>query len=446
MSDLFRILGNEPFRRYPVKASKQQPRDDHRVCHDCLGGTCCSSEDPIYVTAFDVLRLSAYFHLPPAEFLLKFTQDRFDREDSDLKRRAYIDDPDSSVITYLRRRANYATSPCIFLKYVEEEDGTPRRVCSVHPARPLSCREYYHDTCKTRWTGEIAAIEAHCLEAVRDGRIDLATAEAKAALPAGDTPSYLERAFWTHARRALRREECNTDGANAYDIAQWQDPIDEKLNRMLSQKYLRFEEKYGPEPMGDQLAPYDAGLSFLDSAERARILNLVERRPRTDLFAGGDFPGYVVSRFHLPALAPSFKFREMGEREIAGFQPHDAARLRAANRMARFAGYVGTIGKVLEVEEPGQMEFEIAMVLAPLRLSEDPVLSRHGGVRKAEQWALSRLAKVLPPAAWAKVSAKLRRARPIRFVPSEPEDQAEHLRQLLHAAAAGMRINRSKKD
>src|SRR5690606_10731345 len=123
------------------------------------------------------------------------------------------------------------------LKYVRETDGTPRRVCSVHPARPLACREYYHDTCRTRWTGEIAVIHAHGYEQIRDGAITPQLVHSQQALVAqrlkenpDSAPDLLARSFWTEMDRALNAEACNEDGSAGYDLREWQDPLALKLN------------------------------------------------------------------------------------------------------------------------------------------------------------------------------------------------------------------------
>src|SRR5262245_52838373 len=213
-----------PFRVFPTRSEKQRFATDADACGSCLGGTCCQSEDAIYLTALDVLRLSAFLDLSPPEFLRQFTQERFAEGPLEPYRRSTIDDPDSSVVTYLRRRSNRSFSPCIFLKYVRESDGLPRRVCGVHPARPLACREYYHHHCKTRATGELAALQAHAFEMIRDGAITLEMADAQRRrlapmLTAGAPMSaWLEYAVWTEVRRALQPEAANEEGAHSYPI------------------------------------------------------------------------------------------------------------------------------------------------------------------------------------------------------------------------------------
>src|SRR5947209_8281371 len=157
------VLNFASFRKYPTKREKQEFTDDRQVCKSCLSGVCCSNQDAIALTSFDIFRLSAFFNMSPADFMLTFTQDEFDGEDAGYRRKIN-DDPKSSVLTWLRRRANFWASPCIFLKYVRDPQGTPRRICSVHDARPLSCREFYFDTCKTRGTGELASLLAEGYE------------------------------------------------------------------------------------------------------------------------------------------------------------------------------------------------------------------------------------------------------------------------------------------
>src|SRR5438270_115016 len=176
------VLNFAPLRKYPTRLAEQEFDDDRKVCGSCLSGVCCSSEDPIYLTSFDIFRLAAFFDLTPSEFLLTFTQERFDGEDSDLERRPWIEDPESSKMTYLRRRGSTPKSPCIFLKYIRDVDGTPRRICSVHDARPLSCREFYFNGCKTRQSGELAALLAEGYEKVRDGEITKEMVEARLAV------------------------------------------------------------------------------------------------------------------------------------------------------------------------------------------------------------------------------------------------------------------------
>ena len=100
------VLNYSPFRKYPTKQTDQTYADESRVCHGCLSGVCCSTEDPIALTAFDILRLSAFFDMSPARFMLTFTQDSFDDEDSDVRRHRWNEDQRNSTVTWLRRRAN----------------------------------------------------------------------------------------------------------------------------------------------------------------------------------------------------------------------------------------------------------------------------------------------------------------------------------------------------
>jgi Fe-S-cluster containining protein len=269
-------------RRYPARADAQQhPRDERKVCERCLGGTCCTTEGPIALTPYDVLRLATALDLSPPELLKLFTQDRFDGPDGP-RYEAWLRAPDNSVVSFLRRRTLDAASPCIFLKYLREADGTPRRVCSVHPARPLACREYYHDTCGTRWTGEMAVLEALGYEALRDGALtpDAVEARWRACGPRRGDESLAhdwQRAFWSEMRRAMQPERANAEGAFDRRLASLQDPIDQKINRLLSTLRLRFEEKYGPEPLAEQRHGFDAGTRLANGPERARLLAIVAR-------------------------------------------------------------------------------------------------------------------------------------------------------------------------
>lgn len=398
------IPGAGTFRVFPSKLNRQKFADDRSVCSSCLGGTCCSSEDPIALTSFDLLRLATFLDLSPAEFLLRFTQDWFDGEENDLTRRAWIDDPNSSVITFLRRRANARTSPCIFLKYVREPDGTPRRVCSVHDARPLACREYYYDTCKTRATGEIAALQAHGFEQIRRGKIGPTQVQKGLAQDNTDSMSArLELAFWTEMRRALDIDAANHEGANSFDIAQYQDPIDDKLNRMLSSPNLRFEEKYGTEPWGEQLHEYSSGRRFADSAERLRLLRLVRDKPRAGLFKGGDYPYYVASRFVVAGLEPPRRFRTLGAAErkrivatsVIGMDgPVLDAALRAADALVNLAAYAAAVGRLLELSPGGAFERDVLFILARIKATRRAFWLLHPGLDEAARWA--RLSGPLP--------------------------------------------------
>jgi Fe-S-cluster containining protein len=411
------------YRQFPARAAEQAGfRDERDVCGRCLSGACCSTEGPIALTAFDVLRLATFFDMSPAEFLLAFTQDRFPGE-PDTWRRDWIDNAASSIVTYLRRRANHPTSPCIFLKYVRDEDGTPRRRCSVHPARPLACREYYYDTCKRRWTGELAVTHAEGLEMVRDGLItpDLAEAQCQRLEPVADDDPLAKRwryAFWSEMRRALDVERVNDEGANSYPIADFQDPLDDKVNRLLSARHLRFEEKYGPEPHGEQVEPYSAGLSFKGSPDHARILRIIREAPAGGWFAGQDYPHYVALRTMLagvqmagdfgrayasaagdfegahaavgdlerapaPAVGDSGRARASAARD----QPWAAAMARGWDFLLGLAGHAARIGELLEFHPPGT--FEVALLEAVLPFDE-PLQRRVAGaacLARVTTWA-----------------------------------------------------------
>ncbi len=393
-----------PFRHYPTRRDQQRYDDEHQVCSDCLSGACCESEDAIYLTSFDVFRLAAFFNVAPAEFLLSFTQERFNEDQKEESRRNLIDDAGCSIVTYLRRRENFPASPCIFLKYVREPDGTPRRICSVHEARPLACREFYFDTCKKRVTGELAALLAEAYEKVRDGEItearvvaelDRLRDEADHEVTLAET---MDRWFWSEMKRTLSLERANVDGSNSYDMSEFQDPIDEKLNRVLSSKYVRFEEKYGPKPRGEQLMPYAAGLTFASSAERERITALVNNRPEGDLY---DLRGEEVSvgvRTLLAGARHSEVFATIPDHEaasfVAGIPPgplfpdHDVpevraitlrdvygAVLRGCNHLIRFASYLASMGDVLEDVMPGEFESELLEIIAGFQTSLNPFIA-----------------------------------------------------------------------
>src|SRR5688572_21033665 len=66
-----------PFRIYPTRSNEQRFARDADACSRCLGGTCCQSEDAIYLTSLDVLRLATFLDLSPGEFMKRFTQESF---------------------------------------------------------------------------------------------------------------------------------------------------------------------------------------------------------------------------------------------------------------------------------------------------------------------------------------------------------------------------------
>jgi Fe-S-cluster containining protein len=406
------VLNFGPFRKYPTRKGLQHYDDEAKVCGDCLSGACCTTEDAIYLTSFDIFRLAAYFDMSPATFMLTFTQDKFDHEDSAETRRPSIDDPDCSIVTYLRRRDNNPTSPCIFLKYIREPDGTPRRVCSVHDARPLSCREYYFDVCKTRHTGEVAAVISEGYEKVGAGELTEEMADAalarqpdfdaeKASLAAA-----WEHSFWAEMKLVLNMETVNGEGANSYDIAAYQDPIDDKLNRVLSAKYLRFEEKYGARPRDEQLMPYSTGLRFVASADYARLMAIVQTPPVGKFFELGSYPNFVGVRTMLSgvrhaellpiipaeeadaflasipstALFPSHRLaavRSITLRDIY------AAVLKGINHLIRFCNRLFVMEDLLEWEMPGRFEFELLMLASSLRTSLNAYIADNPYLRQA---------------------------------------------------------------
>jgi Fe-S-cluster containining protein len=342
-----------PARRYPARADAQgTPRDDRAICSRCLGGTCCTTEGPIALTAFDVLRLSAALDLAPAAFFRLFTQDRFEGTDGE-RYRQWLADPANSVVSFLRRRTLDAASPCIFLKYITQDDGTPRRVCSVHAARPLACREYYFDTCKKRWTGEMAVLQAIGYEALRDGAVDAAAIERQLAACAVTSKDEAlstswRRAFWLELRRALQPEAANHEGAAQPRLAELQDAIDAKINRLLSTPNLRFEEKYGPLPSAEQLHSFAAGMAMLDSAERTRLLHIATQTqtqtgPRPHLFTADD-------------LAPHLGVREL-------LATVDSAASSRVDELLRFARRARQAPDLMELESPVAMHLALCVAL-----------------------------------------------------------------------------------
>jgi hypothetical protein len=126
--------------------------------------------------------------------------------------------------------------------------------------------------------------------------------------PAQDEPlgRAWRRGFWLEIRRALDPEAANREGAADAGLAALQDPLEDKLNRLLSTANLRFEEKYGAEAHGEQLHRYDAGLSLVSSGERRRLLRIARRAPgAARLYTEDDFPHHHGHRTLVnPAAAP----------------------------------------------------------------------------------------------------------------------------------------------
>lgn len=381
------VLNFAPFRKYPTKIDQQDFTDDRQVCHSCVSGVCCVNQDAIALTSFDIFRLAAFFNMTPAEFMLNFTQDTFDGED-DWIRREWNNNPKNSVVTWLRRRGRTAASPCIFLKYIREADGTPRRVCSIHDGRPLSCREYYFIHCKTRGTGELAALLTEGFEKVRDGEITDELVDAQLArfkdhdFETATLAESMEYDFWNEMKCALNMDQANIEGANSYAMADYQDPIDEKLNRVISAKYLRYEESYGLKPCDEQLMPYTSGLSFAGSEEYARIMAVLKNSPSSGLFESGNYPHYIGVRTmvtgvkhaevfpSIPALEADRFLADIPLRRL--FPEHDlsevreitqrdiyAAILKGYNHLIRFASHVVMLEPILEYDPPGTIEREL---------------------------------------------------------------------------------------
>lgn len=399
------ILRFAPFRKYPTRQEQQQYEDSKEVCQNCVSGGCCSSEDPIYLTSFDVFRLAAFFGMSAATFMLSFTQERFDDPESDGLRRQLIDDPDCSIVTYLRRRDNSPTSPCIFLKYIREPDGLTRRICSVHDGRPLACREFYAHHCRMRVTGELASLQAEGFEKLRNGEITEELIDAELArLGKHDSntatlSANMEYFFWVEMKRALCMDQSNVEGANSYEAADYQDPIEMKLNRVLSSKFLRFEEKYGLKPRDEQLMPYTAGLGFVESPEYERIMTILRTTPSRNFYSSGNYPFYVGLRTVVGANYPT-KFSVIPDKETSSFlletphvmlfPDHDLAEVRSItprdvytavikgyNHLIRFASYVATMETILEFHEPGFIESEFLLMIGRFETSLKPFIAKN---------------------------------------------------------------------
>ncbi|HEX8844085.1 MAG TPA: hypothetical protein VF791_05550 [Pyrinomonadaceae bacterium] len=400
------VLNFESFRKYPTKHNEQEFSDESQVCHGCLSGVCCSNQDPIALNSFDIFRLSAFFNMSPAEFMLNFTQDAFDHEDSEWRRRSWYKDPNSSIVTWLRRRENLAASPCIFLKYIREPDGTPHRICSIHDARPLSCREFYFTHCKTRGTGELAALLAEGFEKVRDGEITEAMVD-KELLRFGNhdfqtatLAESMEYSFWVEMKCAINMDRANVEGANSYNMADYQDPIDEKLNRVVSSKHLRGEEHYGPRPINEQLMPYTSGLSFAGSPEYQRIMMIRRTPPSSNLFALGNYPYWIGIRTMVNGVRHSDLFPAIPDKEIklfldsippASLFPHHelpevrgttqrdiyASVLKGYNYLIRFASHIASIDNILEFDPPGTLETELFEMIVGFETSLNPYVAHN---------------------------------------------------------------------
>lgn len=380
-----------PYRKFPIRRSEQLlPLDDRSVCGKCVSGACCSSEGPVALTNFDVLRFAVHFDISPAQFMLDFTQDRFEKTHSHDFHRAWIDNPDTSVITFLRRRANALFSPCIFLKYTQDSDGTPRRRCSVHTARPLACREYYFDTCKIRWSGELATSYADGYEGIRDGEITADQAEAGCKRlenqPDKDLLSWRwQYAFWSEMRRATDIERANNEGAKSYAIEDYQDPIDEKLNRLLSKRFLRFEEKYGLIPHGEQLDYYPSGKSFKRSPDYDRISRIVRSVPRTALFSDQDYPYLVGLRSLMPGASLPHVFGKVSA--VGPANALSAAIADGWNFLLGLAGHATEMELLIETEAHGA--FELALLDSLSAFSEEQQRSAAGAacLSAVKTWA-----------------------------------------------------------
>jgi Fe-S-cluster containining protein len=418
------VLNFAPFRRYPTKLDQQEISDSGEVCNNCLSGVCCVNQDAIALSSFDIFRLAAFFDMSPASFMLTFTQDKFGDGDDEEFRRNWNRNPNSSVVTWLRRRTNSPSSPCIFLKYVRDPDGTPHRTCSVHDARPLSCREYYFVHCKARGTGELASLLAEGFEKVRDGEITEDMVDAELArfgahnFETSTLAKSMEYDFWVEMKCVLNMDQANVEGSNCYNIADYQDPIDEKLNRVLSSKYLRSEEFYGWKPRDEQLMAYTAGLSFAGSAEYRRIMNIVQTPPSSGLHALGNYPYYVGVRTMLPGVKHSDLFPAIPDLEINAFlnslprvllfqrhplaevrsiTQHDlyAAVLKAYNYLLRFASHIASLEPILECDPPGTIETELFKMLTGFETSLNPYVANNPYLEPVKHHMVPRYVELL---------------------------------------------------
>lgn len=382
------------------------------------------NQDAIALSSFDIFRLAAFFDMSPASFMLTFTQDGFGNGDDKEFRQAWNRNPNSSVVTWLRRRTNSPSSPCIFLRYVRDPDRTPHRICSVHDARPLSCREYYFVHCKSRGTGELASLLAEGFEKVRDGEITEGMVDAELArlgahdLKTSTLAKKMEYSFWVEMKCVLNMDQANVEGSNCYNIADYQDPIDEKLNRVLSSKYLRSEESFGWKPRDEQLMAFTSGLSFAGSAEYRRIMNIVQTPPSSGLHALGNYPHYVGVRAMVPGVKHSDLFPVIPDREINAFlnslphaplfqrhsladvrsiTQHDlyAAVLKAYNYLLRFTSHIASLEPILECDPPGTIETELFKKLTEFETSLNPYVANNPYFEPVKRHMASRYVELL---------------------------------------------------
>ena len=94
-------------------------------------------------------------------------------------------------------------------------------------------------------TGELASLQAEGFEKIRDGIITESIINTELARfeehdnQKESLSRNMEYFFWVEMKRAINMDQANEEGANSYNIAEYQDPIDVKLNRVLSSKHLR---------------------------------------------------------------------------------------------------------------------------------------------------------------------------------------------------------------
>jgi hypothetical protein len=261
-------------------------------------------------------------------------------------------------------------------------------------------------------------------------------------------------------QRALDVDAANNEGANSFPLATFQDSLDEKLNRMVSRSRLRLEEKYGPEPWGEQLHPYTSGGSFAKSEDRKRLLRIATEKPRGTLYESADYPDYVASRFTVEGMQWPRRFRTLTirqrERIAANVGDGEAgiicrAALNAADALTKLCGYIALQGKLLELEPEGTMEREVLFVLSLLERAHHPCWELHPGMKEVKAWA-ERHATL--PKAWQKrlKQPKASRARARQLVETQDAQgfwalnpalgdtltQGEYWRTLLSTTGAGL--------
>lgn len=326
---------NLPFMTHPTPGSIALD-DANGVCGACRAATCCAVENAIYMNSYDVVRLATHLQMSVQDFMLTFTQDQFD-DPTDEERRTRIDDPDDDTITYLRRRSNFGQSPCIFLEYQEDEHGLRRR-CGVYAGRPVACREYFWSTCRERTTADIAVVHTAGYVALAKGEITIEQIEAnvtQAIEAEGDDPTLRQTydlAFWTEMQRAANWKTANVEGALDYSLVEYQDPLQDKIERMFDKWPLRLELQ------GDwRHMPVEP----VTPERRHKFLQIATTAPTTEMFARGDFAlaggwrhAYVTTLPNSPLVPAAGVWQEKitGAAEVAMWKGYNAL-LQMTNRL-----------------------------------------------------------------------------------------------------------------